>query len=133
MAPPMGVNYLDKNYSKYVQKPMESLLDFPHASVIARVYENWAVGGTKYWGKKTVEWFLIYLMTEIACTPHAIQSGYAAPDIALAYHSIVQDLVWHIITLTGDTVLRREFANDLVGISRNERRTISGSDTMRLG
>ena len=104
MGPPMGVNYLDKNYSKYIQEPMVSLLNIGHASVIASVYEKWAEDGTTYWDKKTVEWFLIYLMTEIACTPHAIRSGNAAPDIALAYHSIVQDLVRHIITLTDDAV-----------------------------
>ena len=99
LSPPIGVNYLDKNFSRYIQEPVDSLFDNCNASALANVFSTWAEGGTKFWGRKTVEWFLIYLITEVCVTPHSIRSGHSAPDIEIAYHSIVQDLVRNIINL----------------------------------
>lgn len=92
LSPPIGVNYLDKNFSRYIQEPVDSLFDNCNASALANVFSTWAEDGTKFWGRKTVEWFLIYLITEVCATPHSIRSGHSAPDIGIAYHSIVQDL-----------------------------------------
>lgn len=49
--------------------------------------------GTDQWYQNTVEWFMIYLITEMAATPHTLSQGYNAPSLPMAYHFIVQDLV----------------------------------------
>jgi hypothetical protein len=93
LAPPIGVNYLDKNLSKYIRKPVGSLLHYDKASALAAVFKQFAETGTLTWGKKTVDWFLIFLITELCSTPHSMRDGHSGPDVAVAFQSIIRDLV----------------------------------------
>ena len=97
----MGVNYLDKDLSEHIQEPVDSLSENDKASAIAAVFQHFASDGTKYWSRKTVDYLLIFIITEIAATPHSIRDGHSAPDIAIAYQSILHDLVRNTVSLMG--------------------------------
>lgn len=89
----MGVDYLDKKFSEYLKLPPECLFDYDAASVVANISHTFSETGTSSWHKKTVEWFLVYLMTEIAAAPNNVRQGRNAPTVENAYQAIVQDLV----------------------------------------
>ena len=95
------LNYLNKDLSKDIQEPVDSLSENDNASAIAVVFKNFAKNGTTYWSRKTVDYLLIFIITEIAATPHSIRDGHSAPDIAIAYQSILQDLVRNTVSLMG--------------------------------
>jgi hypothetical protein len=101
LAPPIGVNFLDKDLSEHVQEPVDSLSENTKASAIAAVFQQFAEIGTKHWSSKTVEYLLIFIITEIAATPHSMRDGHSAPDIAIAYQSILQELVRNTLSLIG--------------------------------
>lgn len=42
---------------------------------------------------RTTEWFLVYLLSEVGCTPHPIRQGFNAPSMEHAYSVVIQDLV----------------------------------------
>lgn len=86
-----GVNYLDKELSNHLQEPSECLFGNPDASALGQIWKAFSSSGTKGWYKATVEWFLVYLMTEIICTPHSISQGHNAPTVQFAYQNIIQD------------------------------------------
>ena len=86
-----GVNYLDKELSNHLREPPECLFGNPDASALGQVWKAFSSSGTKGWYKATVEWFLVYLMTEIICTLHSISQGHNAPTLQFAYQNIIQD------------------------------------------
>ena len=86
-----GVNYLDKRFSEHLHLPPECLFDFPEAFVLGQVWRQFSSTGTKTWHRATVEWFLVYLMTELVCTPHSISQGLNAPTLQFAYQNIIQN------------------------------------------
>lgn len=63
------------------------------ASAITQIYLEFADTGTKTWFRKNVEWFLIYLITEIGTTPHNVRQGYSVPSLMDAYDAVVHELV----------------------------------------
>ena len=91
MSPMRGVNYLDKNLSQHLDEPPECLFDNPNASVLGQVWRVFSKTGTKSWRSASTEWFLVYLMTELVCTPHVITQGSNAPTLQAAYQMIIQD------------------------------------------
>jgi hypothetical protein len=84
-----------------IQEPVDSLSENTDASAIAAVFQQFAEKGTRDWSSKTVEYLLIFLITEIAATPHSIRDGHSAPDIAIAYQSILNDLVRNTLSQIG--------------------------------
>ena len=89
-----GVNYLDKNLSRYITEPLDAMFDNDDASAVGHVFHAFANGGTSTWHRRTTEWFLVYLLTEVGCTPHSVRQGFNAPPMENAYSVVVQDLVW---------------------------------------
>lgn len=92
LSPMAGVNYLDKNFDRHLSEPIDALFDNDDASAVACVYRAFADQGTNTWHRKTVEWFLVYLITEVGVTPHNIRQGFNAPSFESAYSSVIQDL-----------------------------------------
>jgi len=69
--------------------------DFPNEelSAIAQVYSQFASDGVDRWHDKTVEWLMVYIVTEIASTPHSMRSGYSVATILDAYDFTASKLV----------------------------------------
>ncbi|KAL9629688.1 MAG: hypothetical protein Q9164_006768, partial [Protoblastenia rupestris] len=92
LSPMAGVNYLDKNFSKYLAEPVDAMFDNDDASAVGHAYQAFASSGTSTWHRKTVEWFLVYLLTEVGVTPHPFRQGFNAPTLDSVYNSVIQDL-----------------------------------------
>ena len=92
LSPMAGVNYLDKDFDRHLSEPMDALFDNDASSAVGHVFQAFADQGTKTWHRKTVEWFLVYLITEVGVTPHNFRQGCNAPAFETAYSSVIQDL-----------------------------------------
>ena len=92
LSPMAGINYLDKNFSKYLSEPIDAMFDNDDASAIGHAFQAFADSGTSTWHRKTVEWFLVYLITEVGVTPHPFRQGFNAPTLDSVYSSVIQDL-----------------------------------------
>ena len=88
----MSVNYLDKNFSRHLAEPIDTIFGNDDASAVGHVYEAFSQNGTGSWHRRTVEWFLVYLLTEVGTTPHNFRQGCNAPSFESAYSSVIQDL-----------------------------------------
>lgn len=60
-----GVNYLDKDLSKHLGDPIDAMFGNDHASAVGHVFKAFADQGTSTWHRRTVEWFVTYLITEV--------------------------------------------------------------------
>ncbi|KAL9584463.1 MAG: hypothetical protein Q9212_002102 [Teloschistes hypoglaucus] len=92
LSPMAGVNFIDKKMSQHLSEPTHAIFDNENASAPGYVFQAFADQGTSTWHRRTVEWFLTYLITEVGVTPHACRQGFNAPSIELAYQSVIQDL-----------------------------------------
>jgi hypothetical protein len=93
MSPAGGVGYINRNFSQYLNLPGTELNCTGHASPIAQIFEEFAQTGTNTWYRATVEWFLVYLITEMGALPHNIRHGYNVVSIMDAYENLVHDIV----------------------------------------
>ena len=87
-----GINYLDRDFSKYLAEPLDASFDNDDASALGHAFHAFAENGTSTWHRRSVEWFLIYLITEVGVTPHAYRQGFNAPTLGGSYSSVIQDL-----------------------------------------
>ena len=92
LSPMAGINYLDKHFSKYLQEPIDSRFDNDDASAIGHCFQAFATSGTSTWHRRTVEYFLTYLLSETLTTPHPLRQGFNAPTVSAAYSSVIQEL-----------------------------------------
>ncbi|KEZ45401.1 hypothetical protein SAPIO_CDS1691 [Scedosporium apiospermum] len=92
MGPPCGVDYLDKDFNTYLGHSKSRREENEEASVYAFLYKRFEKSGTTDWPEKTVEWFLIYLITEIAAAPHNIRQGRSLTRLTVAYKQVVEKL-----------------------------------------
>jgi len=92
LSPMAGVNYLDKNFKRHLSEPIDAMFDNDDASAIGHAFQAFADQGSSTWHRRTVEWFLVYLLTEVSVTPHNHRQGCNAPSLECAYSSVVQDL-----------------------------------------
>jgi hypothetical protein len=88
-----GINYLDKDFAEKLKEPPGCRINDESTSALARVWQVFEKTGTSTWPSETVEWFLVYLMTEVSATPHSISQGYNAPSLPQAYEAVALDLV----------------------------------------
>lgn len=93
MSPAGGVDYLNTNLPDYLNMSRDELREETFASATAQIFLEFSETGTQTWFRKNVEWFLVYLITEVAATPHNIRQGYSVPSLLDAYDSIVHELV----------------------------------------
>ncbi|KAL8839581.1 MAG: hypothetical protein Q9170_001685 [Blastenia crenularia] len=92
LSPMGGVNYLDKKLSQHLAEPINAIFDNDNACAPGYVFSAFADQGTSTWHRRTVEWFLTYLVTEVGATPHAHRQGHNAPELDPSYQVIIQDL-----------------------------------------
>jgi hypothetical protein len=98
MSPAAGVDYLNANFPNYLDLPREDLSEEDlsresFTSATAQIFLEFSKTGTQTWFRKNVEWFLVYLITEVGVTPHNIRQGYSVPSLMDAYDAIVHELV----------------------------------------
>tara|TARA_R110002003_G_scaffold589_12_gene20656 strand:+ start:17015 stop:17308 length:294 start_codon:yes stop_codon:yes gene_type:complete len=93
MSPAAGVDYLNMNMQHYLHMKPDELHRDNFASAVAQIYREFSESGTSLWFRKTVEWFLVYLTTELGTTPHNVRQGYSVPSIMDAYDAVVHELV----------------------------------------
>lgn len=93
LCPAVGVDYLDKDMDQYLLNSSRCVYDNEHASAITQVFEQFKHTGTDLWHQKSVEWLLIYILTEIGATPHNRRKGYNCPTVMDAYETVIHDLV----------------------------------------
>lgn len=92
-----GVNYVDKDLAEKLKEPPQCRILDESTSALARVWQVFEKTGTSTWPSETVEWFLVYLITEISVTSHTISQGYNTPSLLKAYEAVALDLVRTLI------------------------------------
>ncbi|KAL8720978.1 MAG: hypothetical protein Q9225_002260 [Loekoesia sp. 1 TL-2023] len=92
LSPMAGVNFLDKKLSQHLSEPVDAIFDNENACAPGYVFAAFADQGTSTWHRRTVEWFLTYLITEVGVTPHSQRQGFNAPELDNAYQAVIQDL-----------------------------------------
>jgi hypothetical protein len=90
--PMPGVDYLGQNFPDWID-PSNDILNDPDASAIAHTAHTFLKGGTRTWHRKTVEWLLVYLITEIVSTPNNHRQGNSAPSLTNGYHQVAMEMV----------------------------------------
>lgn len=93
MSSDTGIHYLDKNLPAYLNFSTEGREDCEDASVLGYLFKRFEQHGTRYWPKKSVDWFLVYLLTELAVTPHSIRQGNHAMSLITGYERVLEKLV----------------------------------------
>jgi hypothetical protein len=93
MSSSHGVDFLNKEISQNIKFLPEYITDNHDASVIGFMYKLFEHTGSSLWHRKTVDWFLVYLLTEVVIVPHNIRQGRSEISLMSAYQSVVQNLV----------------------------------------
>ena len=91
-----GVDYLNRDLHAHLEEPRDMLFEEEDVTVVGHLRRAFESTGTKTWSKNTVEWFLIYLITELGGTPHTVRAGHSVVSVLNAFQSIVQSLVSRI-------------------------------------
>ncbi|KAL8698603.1 MAG: hypothetical protein Q9224_001780 [Gallowayella concinna] len=92
LSPMAGVNFLDQKLSQHLSEPADAIFDNENASAPGYVFSAFADQGSSTWHRRTVEWFLTYLITEVGVTPHSHRQGNNAPNLHFAYQAVINDL-----------------------------------------
>ena len=93
MSAATGVEHLHRDFESHVRETMTDRLENPKSSVIGNRIASLQEHGAKDWYERTVEWFMVYLLSEVGCGPQNIYSGRSAVSLRSALHNTVQDLV----------------------------------------
>ena len=88
-----GIEYLNSEFDTYLNVPSSDVHDDSDVSVVGNLMHYFEQVGTAHWHKETVEYFLVFLFTEFAATPHNIRDGRSSIGILNALQIVVQDLV----------------------------------------
>lgn len=92
MSPAAGIDYMNRKLSCFLENTPRYHFQDNYASGLAQIYEEFARTGTDTWHRKTTEWFLVYLITEIGVTPHNRRQGFSVPSLLDAYDAVVGEL-----------------------------------------
>lgn len=96
MLPNVGVNYLSGSMTQELEFPSSSTRSSIELKVFDHIRERFSEHviqtGMISWPSKSMEWFLVYIVTEFLATPHALRA-FNIPEIQNAYLPIVRDLV----------------------------------------
>lgn len=84
---------MDPSLSKRLEVPVASTLRNASTSALTSIHQRFSSGGTTRWPLKSVEWLLIYIITEFESTPNTSFGRGAIPEIQNAYRPVVRDLV----------------------------------------
>lgn len=100
MSAASGVDLLHRDFREHIQQTLEARLKDPDASVIGSQMSALQERGASEWYQHTVEYFLVFLVTEIGITPHNHLSGHSAASLLSALQSISRDLVYLSMLIT---------------------------------
>lgn len=117
MCADTGVDYIDKNLEKRLKRPGDAIFQDEEGSLIGHMLSRFSRTGSSTWVcfldncslprlinyqyKRDVNWFLLYLLTEVVAKPHNIRQGCNAPSLGKAYQNVVQNLVRIEVSLFG--------------------------------
>lgn len=87
-----GVDYLGQPFRDWLEQPEQFMSD-SDVSVLAHIAENFVSSGTSRWHYPTVEWLVVYILTEAAVVPHNIRQGRNSTSLLTAYQDIARELV----------------------------------------
>lgn len=62
-------------------------------SVLAHIAESFMHSGTSRWHYPTVEWLVVYILTEAAVVPHNIRQGRNSTSLLTAYQDLAREMV----------------------------------------
>lgn len=99
MAGGPGLDFLDAKLNEHLNRPADTFYDNDDGSVIGLMFELFAKTGTSTWvcdlllydstvltifeqHRSDVDWFLIYLLTEVAAAPHHRKSGFSNTSLS---------------------------------------------------
>ena len=87
-----GVDYLGQPFRDWLEQPDQFMAD-SDVSVLAHTAENFVASGTSRWHYPTVEWLVVYILTEAAVVPHNIRQGRNSTSLLTAYQDLARELV----------------------------------------
>jgi hypothetical protein len=93
MSAAAGVDALHKDFRAHVRDTLHNRLNNPECSVVAQQMRALEKRGAQDWYEHSIEWFLVYLITEISASPSTYASGLSAVSINSAMQSAMQDMV----------------------------------------
>lgn len=93
MTAATGIDLLHRDFRHHIMQPMRSRMQDPEASVVGSQMRALEKHGADKWYQLTVEYFLIYLVTEIGNTPHNMLSGHSTSSLVSALKGVNRDLV----------------------------------------
>ena len=95
-SPCRGISYIDRILNSELEKPPMRAGKDPETSVIPKVQHDFPTRGTQGWPSKTVEWFMVYLTTEVLITPLSSQlQRWRVKQTELQY--VYQTIVWNLV------------------------------------
>lgn len=86
------MDYLGQPFQDWLEQP-DQFMEDADVSVLAHVAENFVSSGTSKWHYPTVEWLVVYILTEAAVVPHNIRQGRNSTSLLTAYQDIARELV----------------------------------------
>ncbi|KAF2107093.1 hypothetical protein BDV96DRAFT_558370 [Lophiotrema nucula] len=92
MTAPGGVDYIDMNINEHLRLSSEAQAEDEQCSILGLLFEIFSETGSATWYQRSVDWFLVYILTEIAIKPNNYRMGCNAPSMMRTYQGIVQDL-----------------------------------------
>ena len=93
MSAAKGIDYVTRDLPIYLDDSPETTCNNPSASALAHLRTHFETTGTQMWHKSTVEYFLVFLLTELAVTPHNGREGYNAISVLDGFQAVVRNLV----------------------------------------
>ncbi|KAG9236267.1 hypothetical protein BJ875DRAFT_372475 [Amylocarpus encephaloides] len=87
-SPSSGIDFLNTRFSERLLDTPEVLIRDPDVSAIAHIFDT-LQDGTNTWPSKSVEWLLVYIITEVSMTPHNIREGFSVPSIIESYEKSI--------------------------------------------
>lgn len=86
------MDYLGQPFRDWLEQP-DQFMEDADVSVLAHIAENFVATGTSKWQFPTVEWLVVYILTEAAVVPHNIRQGRNSTSLLTAYQDIARELV----------------------------------------
>ena len=93
MSAAKGIDYVTRDLAMYLDNSPETICNNPSASALAHLRTHFEATGTQMWHKRTVEYFLVFMLTELALTPHNGREGYNAISVLDGFQAVVRSLV----------------------------------------
>lgn len=93
MSAASGVDLLHHDLQQHLRLTVEERLQDFECSVIGNILQTLQECGSQEWYHQSVEWFLVYLVTEVGIGPHNMSSGRSADSWIVALQKTVLDLV----------------------------------------